>query len=426
MWLLRRTGWYLYQFLTVAGMVVAAPFLLARRGRHYLATLAGRLGLHRGAALPGAVWIHAVSVGEVGVAATLIRRLPRDLPLVVSTVTPTGQKQARALCADSDQRVATYLPFELGFAVSIFFRRFSPKALILIEGDYWPLVLEAARRRKVPVAVINGRVGERSGRRLARVPWLARRLFFDPVAHFAMQTGEDRQRLIAAGAPPARIQVTGNLKFDAPKPQPKPELEAEIRRLAAGRAILLAGSTMPGEEDQLLDAFVEIGAGKGALLLLAPRHPERFDGVARLIRERGLACLRRSQLVAHSQADDILLLDSLGELASLYRVADAAFIGGTLVPTGGHNPLEPACFAIPTVVGPSMANFREMAESFDQAGAWARVADHTELARLWQSWLADPEAASAVGRKAAELLAANRGALESTLEIVTPLLHHND
>ncbi len=428
MWLARQTGWLLYQLIMAAGLVLAAPFLLARRGRHYLTTLAGRLGFYRGAAAPGGgtpVWIHAVSVGEVIVAATLARRLPEDLPLVITTVTPTGQERARALFA-GDRRVVTYLPFDLGFAVASFFRRFQPSALILIEGDYWPLVLEAARRRSVPVAVVNGRVGERSGRRLARYPRLARRLFFDRVARFAVQTDEDRRRLIAAGAVAERITVTGNLKFDATEPEPLPELEAEIRRLAACRPILLAGSTMPGEEEQILDAFTAIDAGKSALLLIAPRHPERFDPVARLIQERGLDYLRRSRMdvaaTAPSKAGDVLLLDTLGELAGLYRVADVAFIGGTLVATGGHNPLEPAGFAVPTVVGPSMHNFREMAESFDRAGAWARVADSAELARLWQTWLADPQAARAIGHKAADLLAANRGALERTIEIVDSTL----
>ncbi len=437
MWLLRRIGWLFYQLSIAAGMVLAAPFLLARRGRHYLVTLTGRFGLHRGSSSSDSskrqrLWIHAVSVGEVAIAATLIRKLPEHLPLVVTTVTPTGQARAQDLVADSgDHRVAAYLPFDFGLPVSAFFRRFKPSALVLVEGDYWPLVLEGARRRGVPVAVINGRVGERSGSRLARFPRLARRLFFDSVAHFAVQTAEDKRRLIAAGASPERIRVTGNLKFDAPEPRPLPELEAEIRRLAAGRSVLLAGSTMPGEEEQLLDAFAAIGGGTQALLLIAPRHPERFDGVARLIRERGLTILRRSllavgeggrEVLPAAGASEVLLLDSLGELAGLYRVADVAFIGGTLVPTGGHNPLEPACFAVPTVVGPSMHNFREMAEIFDRAGAWARAVDSNSLARLWQTWLDDPRAAREVGQAAAKLLAANRGALERTLEVIEPIL----
>ena len=430
MWLLRWTGWLLYQLLVAVAMLLAAPFLLARRGRHYLTTLTGRLGLYQSSELPGAVWIHAVSVGEVAVAATLIRRLPENLPVVITTVTPTGQERAKALFGDQQYRAVAYLPFDFRFAVSRFFRRFSPTALILIEGDYWPLVLEVARRRRLPVAVVNGRVGQTSGRRLARMPRLARRLFFDSIERFAVQTGEDRRRLIAAGADADRITVTGNLKFDASKPRTLPELESEIRRLASDRPILLAGSTMPGEEEQILDAFTDLGAGSTAFLLLAPRHPERFDPVAKLIRGRDLTCLRRSldldpdSPAAHSGdgASDVLLLDSLGELASLYRIADIAFIGGTLVPTGGHNPLEPASFAVPTVVGQSMHNFREMAKSFDRTNAWARVTDAAELARLWRAWLDDPDTARAVGARAADLLAESRGAVDRTLDLIDPML----
>ncbi len=442
MWLSRRIGWVLYQLAVAAGLLLASPFLLARRGRHYLATLAGRLGFYRGPQVAPegrqrsvapegrqrTVWIHAVSVGEVAVAGILARELPPDLPLVVTTVTPTGQERARALFASSgSRRLVAYLPFDLGFAVSIFFRRFSPGLLILVEGDYWPLVLEAARRRGIPVAVVNGRVGERSARRLRRFPRLARKLFFDAVACFAVQTAEDRQRLIEAGALAERIRVTGNLKFEAPEPKPAPELEAEIRRLAAGRPILLAGSTMAGEEEAVLDAFADVGAGGRALLVLAPRHPERFDPVARLVADRDLASTRRSRLDAGTagtgtRAGDVLLLDTLGELAALYRIADVAFIGGTLVATGGHNPLEPACFAVPIVVGPSMENFRQMAETFDRVEAWARVADAAALAELWRAWLDDPAAAREVGRRGAELLAANRGALRRTLDLVEPLL----
>ncbi len=430
MWLSRRIGWLCYQLAVAAALLLAAPFLFARRGRHYLATLTGRLGFHPGPRPAGGgprkLWIHAVSVGEVAVAATLIRELPPDLPLVLTTVTPTGQERARALCAGFDRRVAAYLPFDLGFAVARFFRRFSPAALILVEGDYWPLVLEETRRRGVPVAVVNGRVGETSARRLRRMPRLARRLFFDPVEHFAVQTEEDRRRLIASGAPAERIRVAGNLKFDAYEPKPAPEAETLIRGQAAGRPILLAGSTMAGEEEAVLDAFARLGAGRRALLVLAPRHPERFEPVARQVAEGGFACARRSRLDVASEAgaapSDVLVLDTLGELAALYRIADVAFIGGTLVPTGGHNPLEPACFAVPIVVGPSMENFRHMAETFDRADAWARVADAGALAECWRQWLDHPEAARAVGRRAAEMLAANRGALERILAVVEPLL----
>ncbi len=437
MWLSKRLGWLLYQLVMAIGLVLAAPVLIARRGQHYLTTLKGRLGwdLDDRITLPaedeqvaGTVWIHAVSVGEVAVAATLAARLPRHLPLVVTTVTPTGQERARVLFAATSRRPATvaYLPFDLGFAVNRFFHHFSPAALILIEGDYWPLVLEAARRRRLPVATVNARVGERSGGRLKRFPALARLLFFDPIHCFAVQTDDDRRRLIAAGAAPERIHVAGNLKFDATTPPAKAELETAVQLLAAGRPILVAGSTMFGEDEQLLDAFQQLGAGKRALLVIAPRHPERFTAVARLVRDQALVVQRRSTSKdATPPIDgpiDVLLLDTLGELAALYRIADIAFIGGTLVPTGGHNPLEPASFARPIVVGPSMHNFRDMALRFDTSEAWGRVANSQQLAQLWDTWLTQPEQARTVGQRAAELLADNRGALDRTLELLEPLL----
>ncbi|MCP4659205.1 MAG: 3-deoxy-D-manno-octulosonic acid transferase [bacterium] len=411
----------MYQILIALGMLLAAPMLLIFRGRHYLPTLPGRLGRHRGPGLEGALWIHAVSVGEVGVAATLARSLPASLPLLITTITPTGQRRAREAFAER-RAVVTYLPFDFAFAVRRFFARYRPAALVLVEGDYWPMVLRFAARREIPVAVVNGRVGRRSYGRLRRLRRWTRPLFFSAVDRFGMQTRDDRQRLIDLGVAPERIEVTGNLKYDSPEPPELPELAAEIRRLAAGRPILIAGSTMRGEDELVLDAFRQIGAGKRALLLMVPRHPERWDQVERLVRERGLGCVRRSSLPGAGEAGDVLLLDSLGELAALYRLAAIAFIGGTLVPTGGHNPLEPARFAVPIVVGRSMENFAEMAEQFDAAGAWRMVDDPQGLAEVWEQWLERGDEAREVGRRGAELLAANRGALERTVTLLEPLL----
>jgi len=452
-----RTGWWLYQATMAVSLLSVAPYLLLRRGRHYLDTLPGRLGLARtpqedrrqedrpqedrpqedrsqdeGNPLAGALWIHAVSVGEVAVAATLVGALPPELPVVVTTVTPTGQERARASFTKAETsgttggRAVAYLPFDLGFAIDRFFRRFSPSALILVEGDYWPLVLREARRRRLPVAVVNGRVGRTSGARLKCMPGLAHRLFFSAVSSFGVQTEDDRRRLVAGGAEAERIHITGNLKYDTPRPVAQDDLEKRVRSLAGGRPILIAGSTMMGEEEQVLEAFRRLGGGERALLILVPRHPERWDAVARLVEGQGLVGLRRSRLgdgeSEDEQRTEVLLLDSLGELAALYAVAEVAFIGGTLVPTGGHNPLEPAHFAVPTVVGPSMDNFREMAERFDAEHAWRRAADAVELARVWEDWLRSPEEARACGRRAAELLEANRGALRKTLEMLAPLV----
>jgi 3-deoxy-D-manno-octulosonic-acid transferase len=412
--------WWLYQTLVLVALIGAGPVLVARRGRHYLATVAGRLGAFTGEPVRGGVWIHAVSVGEAGVAATLARALPAGLPLVVTTITPTGHERARA--ALGGRAAVTYHPFELGFAVARFLRRFDPRALVLCEGDLWPLALRAARRRGLPIVVINGRVSDRTFPRLQRFRPLVRRLLLDRVDRFGVQTAGDRERLLALGVAPERVEVTGNLKFEAAEPPERPELAAALGALAGGRPVLVAGSTMAGEEEAVLEAFAAAGGGASALLVLAPRHPQRFDDVAALARRRFPDTLRRSQGAPAGARPSVLVLDTLGELAALYRGARGAFVGGTLVPTGGHNPIEAARFGVPVVVGPSMENFREIAEGFDAAGAWRRVSDAGELGRAFAAWLERPEEALALGQRGAELVAAHRGALARTLTLLAPVL----
>ncbi len=421
--------WGLYQLAVGAALVVAGPVLLVRRGSHYLPTVLGRLGqpnrmdrTARTEGSQGALWLHAVSVGEVGVAATLARALPAEIPLLVTTVTPTGQERARAAFAGRAE--VAYLPFDLGFAVRRFFRRHQPRALLLVEGDYWPLLLREARRRGLAAAVVNGRVGDRSFHRMRRLRrWLGP--LFNGVDRFGVQSGQDRERLAALGIDPRRISVTGNLKYESPEPPRKPELEAALRQRAGERALLVAGSTMAGEEEPVLEAFLQAGGGERSLLVLAPRHPERWDEVEALLRSRRVDFVRRSALTPAAAAPSrpaVVLLDSLGELAGLYRLATAAFIGGTLVPTGGHNPLEAAHFGVPLAVGPSMHNFRDMAAAFDRAGAWRRVRDAGELAAAWREWLDDPAAGRETGERALRLVEENRGALKRTLEMLAEVL----
>ncbi|MEM8931195.1 MAG: 3-deoxy-D-manno-octulosonic acid transferase [Acidobacteriota bacterium] len=445
MGILRLLLWRLYQRAYGLAFLLLGPFFARRRGfEHYRTTLRGRLARDLGP--PDGVdrlWIHAVSVGEVEVAATLARALPPDLPIVVTTVTPTGQERARALFAtrrDAGTAEVAYLPFDLGPTLAIFERRFRPRAVVLVEGDYWPLMLSRLAERGVPVAVVNGRLSDRAFRRQQPLG-VVNRLLHAAVWRFGVQTDEDRRRLIDLGVEASRVTVTGNLKFDTPRPDPRADLGAWLDRLADGRPILVAGSTMgaeraPGthadEEEPLLDALDKVGSDR-ALLVLAPRHPERFDAVAARLDARGLTYRRRSRTTldgepspsADASVDerpDVVLLDSLGELAAVYGLGDGAFIGGTMVPTGGHNPLEPARWGVPIVVGPSMHNFREMAEHFDTGNAWARATETGELAAVWTSWLDEPDAARQLGTRGLQLVERHRGAVDRSVTMLEPLL----
>jgi 3-deoxy-D-manno-octulosonic-acid transferase len=412
--------WFLYQIATTLVLLVVGPFLLLRRGRHYLGSLPGRLGRYTGKVPDAPLWIHAVSVGEVGVAHTLVRGLPADLPLLLTTVTPTGQELAKRLF--KDRATVVYLPFDLGPIVKRFLNRYSPRALVLVEGDLWPLLLSRVRGRGLPIAVINGRISDRSFRRMARLRPLLGPIF-GPVDRFGMQSAADRQRLLDLGVPAERVVVSGNLKFETPAQRANPELAAALRSLAGGRPILVVGSTMSGEEEAVLAAFRQIGGGDRVLLVLAPRHPERWNEVAALVEAEGVSLTRRTDLnTSSSQATDILLLDSLGELAAIYEVGLGCFVGGTLVPTGGHNPLEAALHGVAISVGPSMENFREIAAAFEKENAWRQVASSDELASVWNTWISEPDKAAALGKRGLAVIAANQGSLRTTTALLEPLV----
>ena len=422
--------WFLYQLAMAAGLGVAAPVLLARRGRHYMETLPARLGRLPEARGVRPLWLHAASVGETAVAATLAPALPADLDLLVTTVTPTGQAAAKKLfmplASDGRSVVVTYLPFDLGPLVSRFLDRYQPRALVLLESELWPLVLRSCGRRGIPVAVVNARVSDRSFVRMRRAGRLCRRTLLDPVGRFGAQSPQDEDRLRRLGASPEAVSLTGNLKFDTPEPAPVAGLEQTLRRVAAGRPILVAGSTMSGEEGIVLDAFERLE--REAMLVLAPRHPERFDEVWREVEQRSLPALRRSRVQSPAMGElpaapvRVLLLDSLGELASIYRLASAAFIGGSLVPTGGHNPIEAARFGVPVIVGPSMENFRRMADDFEAAGALAVVGDGEALTSAWRRLLEQPGEAAEQGRRGLEIVDRNRGAVKRSVELLAGLV----
>ncbi|HZP36866.1 MAG TPA: 3-deoxy-D-manno-octulosonic acid transferase [Methylomirabilota bacterium] len=412
----------LYSTLLAIGLAAYLPaFLLRRRRAGYGHALAQRFG-HIGEGLPSEprAWIHAVSVGESATAAPLVEAIHRrwpELGLVVSTITPTGAR----IVADRLGGIAThrYFPIDLPRAVGRALDAVRPRFFIAIETELWPNFLRALARRGVPALIANGRISDRSFRRYRRVRRLMRRVLAD-VTVFAMQSEEDARRIIALGAPPDRVVVTGNLKSDAaPAADPPEAVWRERLGLAPTDRLFVAGSTHRGEEEPVLDAFLGARARcPGLALLLAPRHPERADEVEALVRARGLTAARRSRLPREHAPGAVILLDTVGELASLYGLAEVVFVGGSLVPVGGHNLLEPAMRGKPVLYGPHTGNFRDGAARLERTGGGLVVKDGLELERELRRLLEDRELAGRVGDAAREAFAGGQGAVAATLEVI--------
>ena len=368
------------------------------------------------------IWIHAVSVGEVRTAAALIAALGERYPLhrvVVTTMTPTGADQVRALFGE---RVThCYVPFDFPGAVRRFFDRVHPELALIAETELWPNLFAECPRRRVPLALVNGRVSPESLRGYRMVPRLVRTTL-ECASLLCAQTRTDAQRLRNLGAPDARVRVTGNLKFDVAPPARLVEEGRELRaEWGRDRPVWIAGSTHRGEERRVLAAFKRLRAAFPTLLLvLVPRHPERFRAVARLCRRRGwrVALRTATRGAALERACDVLVGDTMGELQLLYAAADVAFVGGSLVPTGGQNVLEACAAGVPAVFGPHMFHFEEIAALALERGAARQVHDEAQLAAAVALYLEQPELRRAAGRAAQALVAANRGALERTLELI--------
>ena len=427
--------------LSNALLAMALPFLgLAyvirgwRQNKRYRRSLGERFGRippsARKAGRRG-IWIHAVSVGEVLAVAPLVPFLRRRFPghrIVVSTITETGQELAAArLGADA----TVYLPLDFAFACRRAFRAIQPELVLIAETEFWPNFLRQAKCAGARIAIVNGRISDRSFGRYRF--W--RRTMRPILAHvdaFLMQSEEDARRVRKIGAPAERVFVSGNLKYDVALPAAAPVvswLEKEVERQQR-RPLIVAGSVVAGEESLVLIAFgVVQGQWRRALLVLAPRRPDRFDVAARLAEESNRRVQRRSQIALGRTVDppmdehaSILLLDSVGELAGLYQLADAVFVGGSLVPAGGHNILEPASFSKPPIFGPSMENFRDTAAQFLAAGAALQVHSPEELADSWIELIRNSALCERMGCAARELIERNRGATERSLERIAALL----
>jgi 3-deoxy-D-manno-octulosonic-acid transferase len=415
--------------LAAAGMGLASALPLAPASWRAWADRLGRLAPDDRAAATGApaLWLHAASVGELNAARPLAAQLRTRFPgcaLVVSTLTRTGLALARTM---PEAHVALLLPIDAPGVVDAVLDAFRLEAFFFTETEIWPVWLDALAERNVPAFMVSGRVSERS---VARARWL-RPLYRQALAQVTccMQTDDDAARIVALGADPLRVHVAGSLKFDAGAAQASDDVRRLTERVdGAGRRLVVAGSTHEGEEEMLLAAYERIARGQpAAALLLAPRHPERLDAVAATIAARGLACVRYSTLVGDADAalpsgPLVVLLDVVGPLAQCYAAGTVAFVGGSLVPRGGHNVLEPARAGRPVVVGPHTENARDVVERLVTARAAVRVESEEALAWTLDHLLAHPEEAAAMGRRAQALAREGQGAVDRHMKIIAARL----
>jgi 3-deoxy-D-manno-octulosonic-acid transferase len=372
------------------------------------------------------VWVHGVSVGEVKAAAQLVSRIEGAYPaveVVVSVSTATGRRVAEERYPR--HRIDFYPP-DLSWVVADALDKVRPGLVVLVESGFWPNLLSAARERGVPVVVVNGRISERSRSRFRRLG-VAARWMLCSVERFCVQLPAYGERFASLGVPPARIAVTGNMKLDnipLAREDRRTELFARLLR-TDDRPLLVAGSTHPTEERAIARVHRRLAAeGLRARLAVVPRHPERRDAAEAEIRAEGLAVVRRSACAGGTAPgpDDVLLLDTVGELEALYAVADLVFVGGTLVPHGGQNMMEPASLGRPVVVGPHLHNFRGDVELLRQADGLVVAADEAGVEATLRAWLREPAAARAVGDRARAAILASKGATERTFQVLRPLL----
>lgn len=431
----------LYRLLLPIAFICALPWFAyqALRHRKYLGNFRQRLGR-----LPGelrsngqpAIWLHAVSVGETLAALPLLKELRARFPqhrLVVSTTTDTGQVVARARATEIGIDAVCYFPFDWQFAVRRALAVIKPEVVILMESELWLNFLAECERQAIPTLVANGRISDRSFRRARRLQFLTGHLY-EKVTRFAMQSEEDARRAIVLGAPPARVTVTGNIKYDLAEATGNVQAEQLSQQLALTTApLLIAGSTVEGEEPILLAAFARLKEQPGLSplrLLLAPRHPQRFDEVARLLAAASFSFVRRSMLdgaASDARHAEIILLDSIGELAGLYRFASVVFVGGSLVPRGGHNILEPARDARPILVGPHTENFRDITREFLRRNAVLQLPETNSEAvtdALLHA-LTNKSFARQLGDNARQAIVENRGATQRTVQVIVEHLALN-
>lgn len=417
---------FLYAIVTYLLLPVYALYWFFRGtvNRTYWDRFGQRFGIGFPQIRNGSIWIHAVSVGEVQAAIPLVRALRRrfpDRPLLITTVTPTGAARAKSMFADSVHH--SYIPFETPNAVKNFFDAVNPELALIMETEIWPNLYHECGARRIPLVLVSARISPKSviGYRKL-LP-----LFRETLSHgiiIAAQSEADAARFRSLGARPERTRVTGNIKFDIEIPADLMERGAEFRRRYLGdRPIWIAASTHNKEEEQILAAHRRIlSSAPQALLILVPRHPERFDSVRQLLERQGMGFVARTRQCPVDAATPVFLGDTMGEVPLFYAASDIAFVGGTLVPVGGHNLLEPAALGLPVITGPHLFNTQDIADMFIDIGALTRVSDADQLGVAVARLLEDGHTARRLGNLGRDIVARNKGALERLLRLLEPLI----
>jgi 3-deoxy-D-manno-octulosonic-acid transferase len=408
--------------------IALAVFSRSLRGKRRRKGVGERLGViapdKLAAVEPGGVWVHAVSVGETMAVRPLLQALKGAMPgrqILLSTVTETGQELA-ARFSEIDHRL--YLPFDSSLVVRRVLSRIRPACIVIMETELWPNFIRVAREMRIPVILANGRISDRSFGRYLRLKWLFSRILADFFA-LCMQSEEDARRIAAMGASPDKVHAVGNLKYDIPARMIEQSMRNELRDkygLPRDTVVVTAASTHQGEEDVVADISMGLNAdGVHHLLVIAPRHPERADAVGELLRKKGITYCRRSARTGAEPVlgpGKVLLVDTIGELMGLYGASDAVFVGGSLVPTGGHNILEPLSCGVPTMFGPHMHNFREISALVLAAGAGIQVSGADDLGAKLRVLLVDPDLCRELGEKGLAFVRNAGGAVERHIRII--------
>ncbi len=412
---------YLYSFL----FYLILPFLFLRllwRSRHnplYRKRWSERLGFCP-TQLDQCIWVHAVSLGETIAAVPLIKALKKNYPqsaILVTNMTITGSQRVKAVFGEDVYNA--YIPYDLPDAVARFLNKINPRILVVMETELWPNLFAACKKRHIPIVVTNARLSEKSAKGYRSIAPLAREIL-SAITMLSSQAEADADRFIALGMPKERVRVTGSLKFDL---ELSPEITAkgaDLRQLLGkNRKIWMAASTHPGEDEIMLTAHQKIRAKfPEALLMLVPRHPERFDSVAAFVAEKGFEVVRRSTKASMSDNVSVYLGDTMGEMMILYSACDVAFVAGSFVPVGGHNVIEPAALHKPVVTGPYLFNFTEITDFMLKAEGMVKVNNADELAQSILKFFEMPEYAAKTGENAYQIVEKNRGALQRQVDVI--------